>query len=102
MKNLRIPLLNDCFNYLEANDVVLELIDKKINFYKLKNLQHQVRYEMPDHSAQRKISELQDARRELHKLIEEARQRQTEFRVDASLRVEPLNSGHSLASGTFG
>lgn len=102
MKNLEIPLLNDCFDYLEANDVILQLIDKKVNFYKLKNLQHQIRHEMPDPLIQHNLIQLQEARTALLELIEQAKQRHTELHVEAALFVQPTSSGQPLASGTFG
>lgn len=102
MKNIEIPLLNDCFNHNEANDLVLQVIDKKINFYKLKNLQHQIRHEMPNPSIQYKLTQLQKARKDLLDLIDEAKQRQSDLHVEAALFVQPSSSGHTLASGTFG
>lgn len=102
MKNLEFLLLNDCFNHTEANDMMLNVIDKKINFYKLKNLQHQIRYEMPDYSVQQKLAQLEEAREELLELIAQAKQHDAELRIEAAVSVEAYASENGLATGTFG
>lgn len=102
MKNLELLLLNDSFNHVDAKELIVKAIDKKINFYKLKNLQYQIRYEMPDYSVQQKLAQLQDSREELLKLIDQARQRQSELRIEAAVCVEPYSPSKGFATGTFG
>ncbi len=99
MKNLEILLLNDCFTHLEAKEVIIALIDKKINFYKAKNLRYQVRYEEPDPVIQIKLAQLEDARQELLELIGDAKRNHTELRVEAAVCIGSYPSEMKIATG---
>lgn len=80
-------LISGQFTPSEAQEVLLEIIDSKINFHKIKNLSSLVRSNQPKRESELRIKELKEAREQILALIKTAKEQESTLRIDASLYV---------------
>lgn len=68
-------------------EVLLKLVDIKINFHKIRNLESQVNSEKPDLVSQARIKELEQIRAQIESLIQEAVEGNHNVEVESILNV---------------
>lgn len=71
----------------EAEDILLDMTDSKINFHKIKSLSTWVRSNQPNHESELRIKELKEAREQILALIKSAKEQDSTLRIDSSLYV---------------
>ena len=87
--NRNTSITRDQFSPSEAKDVIKNLIDSQLNFYKLKQLQNWI----GDHSAaqeelEEKLALLEKRKEEFESIIEQARQLNCSLTVDTSIEIK--------------
>ncbi|MFD2515914.1 hypothetical protein ACFSRY_18730 [Pontibacter locisalis] len=82
-----LNLISGKYTPSEANEVLLKLVDIKINFHKIKNLKSQVKYEMPDAGSDARIKELMEIRAQIVSLIQEAVESNSDVEVESVLNI---------------
>ena len=82
-----LNLISGKYTPSEANEVLLKLVDIKINFHKIKNLKSQINFEMPDAGSDARIRELMDIRAQIVSLIQEAVESNSDVAVESILNV---------------
>lgn len=83
-----LELIDGTFSPSELRDMLFALLNSQINSYKVKNWKSQVNQECPDGDCMSKMSELNEAKRILNELCEEARIYKKDLRVRSRITVE--------------
>lgn len=93
-----LNLISGKYTPAEAREILLKLVDIKINFHKIKNLKSQVNSEMPDAESTNRLAELQEIRSQIVSLIQEAIEGNHHVEVESILNLalegERLPIGH--------
>jgi hypothetical protein len=84
----KVQFLNGTYTPTEAREVILKVIDDQINYHKLQHLSSWIKDDSisPD-SLENKITELKRRKRELSRLIREARAEGTKLTIDGGFNV---------------
>lgn len=82
-----IKFISGSFIPSEAQEVLLDIINKKINFYNLKNLTSQVHYEEPDPEAEMRLEELREAKAQLQELIKASSNADRDVVIESTILV---------------
>ncbi|EMR01763.1 hypothetical protein [Cesiribacter andamanensis] len=69
-----INLLSGQYTPAEASDLVLQMLNHTINYYKIKNWSSQVRFNEPDAESMQRLKELQQAKQQLEVGIRQAQE----------------------------
>jgi hypothetical protein len=86
--NLSIKLVDGTFTANEAREILLALINKKINFHELKSFQSWEKNHQADLSPfKARISQLEKERKLLQRFIELHEENQTDFEVKGELHI---------------
>jgi hypothetical protein len=85
-----IKFINGNFTPSDAQEVMLDAINKQINFYNLKNFRSQVHYDAPDPEAQVCMEELKEARGRLLALMQAAQDSGLEVLIESTIQVTLL------------
>lgn len=68
-KTETIELINGTFTPIEARDVLLNLLDSKINFHNLKDWSSRERFGKPDADSEQRLKHLKDSKDKVETLI---------------------------------
>jgi hypothetical protein len=95
-----IKLINGLFTPEEAKEVLLDMINKKINFHNLRNFSSQVHFDHADAESVERIKELQGAKARFLALMEEAKAEQQGLVIAATVHMalEPKEQAQDLLS----
>lgn len=88
MNHLNFTLLNDQLSRSDAKDLLMGLTEKKMNYYRLKNLQSLVHEECCDPKSLEHLTYLNDKRKQLEALIEMANKSNGRIKINASISVQ--------------
>jgi hypothetical protein len=88
-----INLIKGSFTPLEAQDILLDVINKKIKFHNLKSLSSQVRLGKPDIDSEIRIEELVATRDYLITIIQAAKNEGCDLVIESTINIafEPKN-----------
>jgi hypothetical protein len=86
-----VELVNGTFSGSDMREMFLALLDKQINAYKIKNWKSQVNNECPDSQCMSRIQDINDTKRLLAELCEEANIQNKEIRVRSRVTLEFVN-----------
>jgi hypothetical protein len=81
-------LINSTFEPGDARDLLVSMIDSKINFHVIKNLSSQERYGMKDEHSLRRINELKQSWQELSQLLDHASHAGMDVQISSSIKIE--------------
>lgn len=84
-----IKLIKGLYTPNEAKEILLDMLDSKINFHKIKSLSSLVRCNQPNAESEARIEELKEARGQILKLIQEAREGNTQLRIESTVHISP-------------
>lgn len=82
-------LINGLYTPDEAKEILLTMVDSKINFHKLKSLSSLVRCNQPNEESEGRINELKEAKSQLLELIQKAREENTHLRIESTVHISP-------------
>jgi hypothetical protein len=91
-----LNLISGKYTPLESKEVLLKLVDIKINFHKIKNLKSQVNSERPDEESVKRINELEEIRAQIVSLIQEAIDGNHNVEVESILNVAIEGEAYKL------
>lgn len=72
----------------EAKEILLNMVDNKINFHKIKNLSSEIHSEKPDIESQKSIEELKEARKQIITLIQKAKDDNTNLKIESTISID--------------
>ncbi len=82
-----LKLIDGQYTPEEAKEMLLETLNSKINFYKIKNLSSEMRFGKPDLEAYEKIRELQEAKGLVNDIIQQALQDNSKLKIESTIHV---------------
>jgi hypothetical protein len=91
-----LNLISGKYTASEANEILLKLVDIKVNFHKIKNLKSQVNYQMPDADSDMRIKELIEIRAHIVSLIQEAVKNNAMIEVESILNIALEGDAYNL------
>ncbi|HVZ57631.1 MAG TPA: hypothetical protein VG870_13290 [Chitinophagaceae bacterium] len=83
-----VVLIRGRFQPQEARDLLLALINHKINFHQMKNFSLVERFGKPEPRSQERIEELRSSRLRLEELIRSAQQKGQTVDIESTIRIE--------------
>lgn len=87
-----VSFINGKFSPEEAQEILMDLITKKISFHELRNLGHYERTGKSDDEALKRIEQLKASKAEIKEAIEEARNENAFLRVRSSFLLEIVSA----------
>ncbi len=82
-----ITLIKGNFSAAEAKDILITLLNNKINFHQMKNFGLIERFGKPEYGSQSRIDELKRNRDELTQLFKEAEESDVTFSIDSIIQI---------------
>lgn len=82
-----ITLIKGSFTAEEAKDILITLLNSKINFHQMKNFGLMERFGKPEYGSQSRIDELKKNRDELQNLFREAEENNVTFSIDSIIQI---------------
>ncbi len=87
-KTETVNLIKGTFAPEEAQELLLELLNGKINFHNLKNWSSKERFGKPDVISEQKLEYLEEARRNLKTLLAEAIKQQKSVTINSIIEMK--------------
>jgi hypothetical protein len=81
-------LISGIFSAADAKEVLLHLINHKINFHGMKNFSAEERFGKKDTHSQQRTAELKVTRENIIRLIEKAAAENKQLKIDSSIKIE--------------
>lgn len=85
-----VTLIHGSFDCTDADEILMSLIDHKIQHHVVKNLSSHVRYGVDDNNSIKRLAELRADRIRLAEIIENARINNQNLQVEAVLHIHPI------------
>ena len=83
-------LIDGVFDYEQASEVLLSLIDRKINFHKLESFGHEIRCGEVLAQSQQRITDLTKCYSEIQDLIKSNATENQRFNIKATIQITPM------------
>jgi hypothetical protein len=90
IEKLSFELLDGEFSAWEAEKLIVNLLDQKINFHKLRNLSCQEGHGKPDAHSIERIKELQESKQSFLAVIKRAKTQRLSLSMNAVVSIELL------------
>lgn len=90
-KNQTINLIEGSFSYEDANDILINVFNAKINFHQLKNFSSQERFGKNDETAQDRISKLKQEITKLKSILSEAKDQNKTLKIHSDIYITISN-----------
>jgi hypothetical protein len=85
MNGIRIKLIDGVFDPTDANEVVTDVITKKINFHTLKSMGSDERYGYPDKNSLHRITELKEDMGKMRDFISQVKLEGKQLKISATI-----------------
>ncbi len=82
-----IKFIEGKFSPEEAKEVLVDLINHKINFHSLKNFSSEERFGKPVEGSKKRIEELKESREKIILLIQQAVDKNKNLRIESSINI---------------
>ena len=89
-----MELINGTFEANEVREMLFALMNRQINSYKIKNWKSQVNKESADDECMTRMSELNEIKRVLSELCDEAQIRRKDVRIRSHFTLELVEKEH--------
>lgn len=80
-------LIKGSFSPIDAKDILLNMVDSKINFHKIKSLSSLVRWNQPSQKSEQRIKELKEAKEQILALIEKAEKEGCSLKIESTINL---------------
>ncbi|GAB3535900.1 hypothetical protein GCM10027443_25490 [Pontibacter brevis] len=80
-------LITGDYTPMEAKEILLKMVDTKINFHKVKSFSDYVRYGKPNLESDLKVKELQESREQILALVQEAVGSNSRIEIESAMNV---------------
>ncbi|MBU2019710.1 MAG: hypothetical protein KJ941_08700 [Bacteroidetes bacterium] len=84
-------LINSTFDSAEAKELVMDLLNTKINFHKLKNFSSNVRFGRDDQYSLKRAAHLELEQLELLRFLEEAYTKNLTIEINSSIHLKIID-----------
>lgn len=93
-------LITGQFTPSEAKDVLLSLVDTKINFHKIKSLSSMIRCNKPEAESELRILALKEAKEQILAIIQQAINEDCTLNIESTINIsfEPKDQEEELCS----
>ncbi len=88
MKKQEYKLVKGTFDLDEAREVLMSLINSKINFHAKKNLSSRERFGTIDQDSEKRIEELNISREQILQLLKHADETKQKITIESSINLE--------------
>jgi polyhydroxyalkanoate synthesis regulator phasin len=85
--NQSIKFIDGKFNPEEAKEILVDLLNNKINFHSLKNFSAEERFGKPIEGSKKRIEELRSAKEKIEVIIKKALVDNTNLRIESSINI---------------
>ncbi|RAR70035.1 hypothetical protein [Flavobacterium aciduliphilum] len=82
-----IKLIDGVFKPNEAKEIIISLLNSKINFHNLEDFSNQIRFNIKHENSKQRIIELQNAKEELSSLIQWAESHEYELQIQGTIEI---------------
>ncbi len=82
-----IKLIEGKFSPEDAKEVLLELINHKINFHSLKNFSSEERFGQTIEGSKKRIEYLKEAKEKIVKIIDKAKHNNSNLRLESTINI---------------
>lgn len=86
-KTQTIELLKGTFSPLDAQEILLQLLDSKINFHNLKNWSSRERLGKPDAFSEQRLNDLKESRKKVQMLVSESIKEEKNITLNSSIEI---------------
>ena len=86
-KTQTIELLKGTFSPLDAQEILLQLLDSKINFHNLKNWSSRERLGKPDAFSEQRLNDLKESRKKVQMLVSESISEEKNITLNSSIEI---------------
>jgi hypothetical protein len=86
-KKAQIELINNQFELDEAKNLLMQLIQDKINFHVSKNFSHQERFGSDDHLSKQKIDHLKTEKDQLKTLFDTSSEDYSKVKIETTIFI---------------
>ncbi len=86
-KTETLDLIKGTFTPEEAREILLQLLDSKINFHNLKNWSCRERFGKPDDYSERRLADLRESRKKVEDLISYSINEQKTIAINSSIEI---------------
>lgn len=87
-EKIHFDFIKDEFSTSDAQEIIEELIHKKINFYKLKSLSNDIQFGQLDKNAQDRIKELETFKKSIEEQIQIAEKQFKSLKITSQINIE--------------
>ena len=81
-------LINGSFTPAEGREILMHLINKKINFHEIRDFSYKIRFEEGNEESQQRIVELKQSKKEIETLIKAAKESGKDLKISSSINIE--------------
>lgn len=86
--NENVTLINGVFTPDEAKEVLLTLLNHKINFHRMRNFSAEERFGKPDPVSTKRLTELYESRKQVLSLLEEAASAGYKLEIESLVNIK--------------
>ena len=86
-KTETIELIKGTFTPNEAREILLQLLNSKINFHNLKNWSSRERFGKPDTYSQQRLKHLEESRKKVELLISKSVNEEKTITINSSIEI---------------
>ncbi len=83
----KFNVIKGSFKPDEAKEILMTLINKKIDFHNLKNLSSQIRYNKADPNSQERMIALKEISNRIKELVKQAKEDNCDLSIDSSIHL---------------
>jgi hypothetical protein len=87
-KTENINLIKGKFSPAEAKEILVKLINHKINFHQMKNFSLEERFGKPDKRSENRIAQLKKSSERVTAIIESAQKKEYSLRIDSTVKIK--------------
>ncbi|HEY9176764.1 MAG TPA: hypothetical protein VIN07_03695 [Flavipsychrobacter sp.] len=84
----QFKLIDSNYTASEAREILMAIINSKIQFHQLKTFSHDIRYGIPDAHSEKRIKELEETRRAITQFLQEHQHSDITFDVASTLTIK--------------
>lgn len=92
-------LISGTFTPDDAREILLEMVNCKINFHNIKVLRSLVSYNQPDSVSEERIQELKQAKEELLAIIQKAKDENIDLHIESLIHISYEAKGEQKEFG---
>lgn len=84
----QLKLISGIFSTEDATDILLHLIDKKINYHSCRIFSMSEKFGIDDEHSRRRIAELKSTRAQIQQILETSRLTGKHLKIEADIRIQ--------------